>query len=108
MGLRFRKSIRLFPGLRLNLSKGGVSASLGSPGATVNVSRRGVRGTVGVPGSGLSYSEDLPFPEADRPDPALPAPVEDAAPSIAEAPAHARGHAVGAFLRGLLGGLRGR
>lgn len=59
MGLRFHKSVRLLPGLRLNLSKTGVSASIGRPGATVNVSRRGVRGTVGVPGSGLSYSKDL-------------------------------------------------
>lgn len=106
MGLRFRKSIRLFPGVRLNLGKTGVSASLGRPGATVNVSERGLRGTVGVPGSGLSYSKDLPFPKRDRaaiePTAEPPAPVEDAAP------AHRRGHAVGAFLRGLLGGLRGR
>lgn len=52
MGLRFRKSIRLMPGIRLNLSKSGVSASLGGPGATVNIGKRGVRGTVGVPSSG--------------------------------------------------------
>ncbi|PAX07159.1 DUF4236 domain-containing protein [Sphingomonas lenta] len=59
MGFRFHKSIRILPGLRLNLSKTGVSASIGRPGATVNVSERGVRGTVGVPGSGMSYSEDI-------------------------------------------------
>ena len=105
MGLRFRKSIRLFPGVRLNLSRTGVSATLGRPGATVNVSERGLRGTVGVPGSGLSYSEDLPFSKPDRAAPAIeppPAPVED------KVPAHRSGHAVGAFLRGFLGGLRGR
>lgn len=59
MGFRFRKSIRLFPGVRINLSKGGVSASVGRPGATINIGRKGVRGTVGLPGSGLSYSEML-------------------------------------------------
>lgn len=59
MGLRFRKSIRLFPGVRINLSKGGVSASVGRPGATINIGRKGVRSTVGLPGSGLSYSEML-------------------------------------------------
>lgn len=59
MGFRFSKSVRILPGVRLNLSKTGISASIGRPGATVNVSKRGVRGTVGVPGSGLSYSKDI-------------------------------------------------
>lgn len=59
MAFRFRKSIRIAPGIRLNFSKGGVSASLGEAGATVNLSRRGVRGTVGLPGTGLSYSDDI-------------------------------------------------
>jgi hypothetical protein len=63
MGFRFRKSIKIFPGLRLNLSKSGVSASIGTRGATVNVSERGTKATVGLPGTGLSYSEQLSKPE---------------------------------------------
>lgn len=59
MGFRFRKSIKILPGIRLNLSRSGVSASVGRGGATVNVSKRGARGTVGAPGTGLSYSENL-------------------------------------------------
>jgi hypothetical protein len=59
MGFRFRKSIKLLPGVRLNLSKSGVSASLGRPGATVNIGNKGTRGTVGIPGTGLSYSERI-------------------------------------------------
>lgn len=59
MGFRFHKSIKLFPGVKINLSKSGVSTSVGAPGATVNLSRRGVRGTVGLPGTGISYSERL-------------------------------------------------
>lgn len=59
MGFRFRKSIRLAPGLRLNLSKGGLSATLGRPGASINVGRRGVQGTAGLPGTGLSYQTRL-------------------------------------------------
>lgn len=59
MGLRFRQSFKLFPGVRLNMGKNGFSASFGGRGATVNVSRRGVRATVGLPGSGISYSHDL-------------------------------------------------
>lgn len=56
MGFRFRKSFKIAPGIRLNLSKSGVSTSIGGKGATVNVSKRGVRSTVGIPGSGISYS----------------------------------------------------
>ena len=55
MGLRFRQSFKLFPGVRLNLSARGLSASFGIRGASVNVGRRGVRSTVGIPGSGLSF-----------------------------------------------------
>ncbi len=62
MGFRCRKSIRLFPGVRINLSKSGVSTSIGTPGATINISERGTRGTVGIPGTGLSYGEQLSKP----------------------------------------------
>lgn len=65
MGLRFRRSFKVFPGVRLNVSRGGLSTSFGVPGATVNVGKRGVRGTVGIPGSGLSYSTML-SPDGDR------------------------------------------
>jgi hypothetical protein len=59
MGFRYRSSIRLAKGLRINLSKSGASLSVGRPGATVNVGRRGTRATVGVPGTGLSWSERI-------------------------------------------------
>lgn len=60
MGLRFKKSIKIFPGVRINLSKTGISTSVGVRGATINFSKRGTRATVGIPGSGLSYSEQSP------------------------------------------------
>lgn len=56
MGFRLRRTIRLLPGLRLNLSNGGLSVSAGVPGATMNLSGRGVRSTLSVPGTGLSYT----------------------------------------------------
>ncbi|MBQ2658069.1 MAG: DUF4236 domain-containing protein [Erysipelotrichaceae bacterium] len=59
MGFRYRKSIKLLPGVKLNLSKSGVSTSVGKRGGTLNFSRRGTRATVGIPGSGLSYSTTL-------------------------------------------------
>ena len=57
MGFRFRRSVRIMPGVRLNFSKSGVSTSLGGRGATVNVGPRGTRTTVGLPGTGVSYSQ---------------------------------------------------
>ncbi len=67
MGLRFRKSFRIMPGVRINISKGGLSTSFGVPGATVNLGRQGIRGTVGIPGTGLSYSAKIGAkPRANR------------------------------------------
>jgi hypothetical protein len=57
MGFRFRKSIKLFPDVRINLSRSGVITSVGVPGAPVNFSKKGTRTTVGIPGTGMSYSE---------------------------------------------------
>jgi hypothetical protein len=55
MGFRFRKRIRLFKGVWINLSKKGGSLSMGGHGATTNVSRRGVRDTFSLPGTGITY-----------------------------------------------------
>lgn len=57
MGFRFRKTISIMPGVRVNLSKSGSSVSVGRRGATVNVGRRGTFFTAGIPGSGLSWRE---------------------------------------------------
>lgn len=56
MGFRFRKSINLLPGAKLNLSNSGVSLTVGKRGKSVSFSNRGVRTTVGLPGTGLSYT----------------------------------------------------
>ncbi len=72
MGLRFRRSIRLLPGVRLNFSRSGISTSLGGHGATVNLSHRGVRTTVGLPGTGLSYSHLDPHQNGTSASPAQP------------------------------------
>ena len=66
MGFRFRRSVRIIPGIRLNFSKSGISTSIGGRGATINFSKRGTKTTVGLPGTGLSYStmatKDRSFP----------------------------------------------
>jgi hypothetical protein len=60
MPIRFRKTITLFPGVRLNLSKSGMSLSVGKRGAfTLNFSKRGVRQTTDLPGEGLYHTSYL-------------------------------------------------
>lgn len=56
MGLRFRKSIKIAPGVRLNIGKKSVGISAGVKGARVSVNSNGrVTKSVGIPGTGLSY-----------------------------------------------------
>lgn len=59
MGFRFQKRIGVAPGTRVNLSKTGVSASVGGKGATLNVGKNGPMVTLGIPGTGLSYRMQL-------------------------------------------------
>lgn len=71
MGLRFRRRIKIAPGVHVNIGKKGTSISLGRPGATLNVGgKKGPRVTVGIPGTGLSYTTNLSgkSSQADRQD----------------------------------------
>ena len=56
MGFRFRRSLKIAPGIHLNLSKSGPSVSLGPRGAKYTIGPRGDRATVGIPCTGLSYT----------------------------------------------------
>lgn len=56
MGFRFYRRISILPGLRVNLSKSGVSASVGGRGAWLTVGKNSPRATVGLPGTGVSYT----------------------------------------------------
>ena len=72
MGLRFRRSIKIAPGVRVNLNKKSASVTFGPKGLKHTVSTTGKsHTTVGVPGTGLSYttSSDQParVPAAQRP-----------------------------------------
>ena len=58
MGLNFRKSIKLFDGVNLNLSKSGPSLSFGKSGMRQSVNLKGqTRTTVGIPGTGVYYTK---------------------------------------------------
>lgn len=59
VGLRFRKSINLGGGFRINLSKSGVGYSWGIPGYRITKSANGrSRRTYSIPGTGISWSDE--------------------------------------------------
>lgn len=66
MGSRFRKTVKITKGIKVNFSKSGASLSLGGRGHSLNFSSRGTRSTVGIPGSGLSYSSLVSSKNSNR------------------------------------------
>jgi hypothetical protein len=78
MGWRFRQSFKVIPGLRLNLSRSGLSATIGGAPFTVNVGPHGLTSTESIPGTGISYREHIGFGE---PAPASPTPMPSPLPS---------------------------
>lgn len=59
MGLRYRKSINLGGGFRVNISKSGIGYSWGVKGARITKTARGTtRSTLSIPGTGISYVEE--------------------------------------------------
>jgi len=59
MAIRFRKSLKLAPGVRMNLSGGGLSWTLGPRGTSVGIGKRGTYLNAGLPGTGLSMRQSL-------------------------------------------------
>lgn len=59
MAFRFQRRIRLAPGVRLNIGKGGLGLSVGPRGASLSVGPGGVYGHAGLPGTGLAYRKKL-------------------------------------------------
>ncbi|EEG77011.1 DUF4236 domain-containing protein [Dethiobacter alkaliphilus] len=53
MGIRFRRSVRIAKGVRLNVSKSGVGISGGVKGARIGVGPRGAYRSLGIPGTGI-------------------------------------------------------
>lgn len=54
---RFRRSIKILPGVRWNLNKRGSSFTFGGRGYHYTVGNKGSRTTVGIPGTGISYTQ---------------------------------------------------
>jgi hypothetical protein len=56
MGFRFRKSVKILPGVRVNFGKKGfTSTTIGGRFFKTNISNRGVKHTFSLPGTGVSY-----------------------------------------------------
>jgi Protein of unknown function (DUF4236) len=60
MGFRFRRSVRILPGVKINLSGSGTSVSLGGRGFHYTIGPKGTRVTAGIPGTGMSWTEYSP------------------------------------------------
>ncbi len=56
MPIRFRRTFSVLPGVRVNVSKHGVSTTVGPRGMHLTFNRYGVRQDLGLPGTGLSES----------------------------------------------------
>ncbi len=63
MGWRFRKSIKILPGVKVNIGKEGFSSvSIGTRGAHITMGKNGTNLSAGIPGTGLSYTTRLDQP----------------------------------------------
>src|ERR1019366_8305551 len=72
MALRFRRRVKLLPGVHVNISRSGISTSVGVRGASLTFGKRGTYANTGLPGTGISWRSrvgnhapatgDVPFP----------------------------------------------
>lgn len=57
MGFRFRKSVKIAPGIKINFNKKSWGVTVGKRGAHYTINSKGKRtASVGIPGTGLSYT----------------------------------------------------
>lgn len=86
MSLRFRRSIKLAPGIRINFSGSGLSMTMGPRGASVSVGRRGTYLNTGIPGTGLYSRTKLSGTgTSDRPSSSPPTNIESLHPIVQKA-----------------------
>lgn len=67
MGLYWRRSTKILPGVRVNWSKSGPSVSVGPKGAKVNFGKRGTYVSGGIPGTGLYYRQKIGGKKPNQP-----------------------------------------
>lgn len=75
MAIRFRRTITLFPGVKLNIGKTGITGlTIGPRGFSFTIGRDGTYANVGLPGTGLSYRTKLTGSPAAEKEATLPPP----------------------------------
>lgn len=101
MSFKFRKRMRIFPGFTLNLSKSGLSATVGMRGLNVNIGSKGKYLNVGIPGTGIYDRVRLDDDEKNVPsDSNIPISPDNYSPKPIEAPSEA--NEIKSFNPGLL------
>ena len=66
MGLYFRRSIRIAPGVKLNFGKKSMSVSFGGRGARITYGTKGTTVSSGIPGTGVYYRKKLNSSKSHR------------------------------------------
>ncbi|AGR76482.1 hypothetical protein A7H1H_0145 [Aliarcobacter butzleri 7h1h] len=59
MAFRFRKSIKIIPGVRVNLSLKGASLNVGPRGSSFSIGKQGIYSNVSIPGMGISFRKKI-------------------------------------------------
>lgn len=60
MGWRFRKSFKIFPGMKINVNKKSVGITFGEKGIHYTINSKGKQtASVGIPGTGLYYTKSV-------------------------------------------------
>jgi Protein of unknown function (DUF4236)/Bacterial SH3 domain len=78
---RFRRSIKLLPGIRWNIGKKSTSVSFGVRGLNYTLGTKGSRTTVGIPGTGISYTNVHTLKRGSAALPPAPPPLPSISPS---------------------------
>jgi hypothetical protein len=66
MALRFRRRIRIAPGIHINLGLHGAGLSVGPRGLHVGLNRRGMYASAGIPGTGIYAVHHIRKPTEDQ------------------------------------------
>lgn len=69
MSWTFRKRVKIIPGIHLNLSKSGISTTIGVRGANVNIGKKGTYLNTGIPGTGISHRQKISGKDENKPKP---------------------------------------
>lgn len=67
MSWSFRKRVKIIPGIYLNLSKSGVSTTIGVRGANVNIGKKGTYLNTSIPGTGISNRQKISGKNRNKP-----------------------------------------